>query len=151
MNTFPPLGGSEKPGGDNVNVGAASDCGNFIRQGKCVLPWAARRRQDPFGTGGGKRSIFAVNRPFWPYGVSAGLNANNARNPEAGERFAQRKVAWLSGEKVDGLSFLHNSIAEVTLPDGTTKIGWIVAATVDGPEPVYTVEAQDGSDDIVLV
>jgi len=76
------------------------------------------------------------------------LNANNVMNPEARKRFAKLNAAWLSGEKVDGLQFLHNSIAEVTLPDGTTKTGWIVAATVDGPEPVYTVEAQDGSGDI---
>jgi hypothetical protein len=72
-------------------------------------------------------------------------------NPEVRKRFAQLNAAWRSGEKVDGLQFLYNSIGEVTLPDGTTKTGWIVAATVDGPEPVYTVESQDGSGDIECV
>lgn len=57
-------------------------------------------------------------------------------------------AAWLAGEKIDGLKFLHNSIVEVTLRDATIKAGWIVAASTDGPEPIYTVEAQDGSGDI---
>jgi len=69
-------------------------------------------------------------------------------DPETRKRFAQLNAAWLAGAKVDGLQFLHNSIAEVTLPDGTTKTGWIVAATVNGPEPVYTLEARDGSGDV---
>jgi hypothetical protein len=69
-------------------------------------------------------------------------------NPEPRKRFAQWNAAWLAGEKIDELRFLYNSIAQVTLPDGTIKTGWIVAATVDGPEPVYTVEIQDGSGDI---
>ena len=58
------------------------------------------------------------------------------------------KRAWLAGEKIDDLQFRHNSIVEVTLSDGTTKTGWIVAASVDGPGPIYTGEARDGSGDI---
>jgi hypothetical protein len=69
-------------------------------------------------------------------------------NPDDKKRFARLNSAWLAGEKVDGLKFLHNSIVEVTLPDAATKTGWIVAASVEGPEPIYTVEAQDGSGDI---
>lgn len=62
--------------------------------------------------------------------------------------FARLNDAWLAGQQVDGLKFLHNSIVEVTLQDTTVKTGWIIAATTGGPEPVYTVEAQDGSGDI---
>lgn len=69
-------------------------------------------------------------------------------NPEDKKRFARLNAAWLAGEKIDGLKFLHNSIVEVTLPDATTQTGWIVAASTDGSEPIYTVEAQDGSGDI---
>jgi hypothetical protein len=69
-------------------------------------------------------------------------------DPEAKKKFAQLYAAWLAGAKVDGLQFLHNSIVEATLPDGTTKTGWIVTAMVSGPEPVYTVEARDGSGDV---
>lgn len=69
-------------------------------------------------------------------------------NPEDKKRFAEMNAAWLGGERIDGLKFLHNSIVEVTLPDASIRTGWIVAASVDGPEPVYTVEAQDGSGDI---
>ena len=69
-------------------------------------------------------------------------------NQEDRKIFAQLNAAWLAGKKLDDLKYLHNSIAEATLPDGTTKIGYIVAATVKGTEPIYTVEAQDGSGDI---
>jgi hypothetical protein len=57
-------------------------------------------------------------------------------NPEARKRFAQLNAAWLASERVEGLKYLHNSNAEVTLPDGSTKTGWIVAATLEGSEPV---------------
>ena len=67
------------------------------------------------------------------------------------KRLRGLNAAWLAGEKIDGLLFRHNSIVEATLPDGTVKAGWIVAATADGPEPTYTVEAQDGSGDIECV
>jgi hypothetical protein len=63
-------------------------------------------------------------------------------------RFAQLNALWLAGEKIDGLRFYHNSLVVVTLPTSVTKNGWIVAASLDGSEPVYTVEAEDGSGDI---
>ena len=69
-------------------------------------------------------------------------------NPEDKKRCAQLNAAWLAGQKIDGLKFRYNSIVVATLPDGTTKTGWIVAVSVDGSEPIYTVEAQDGSGDI---
>jgi hypothetical protein len=69
-------------------------------------------------------------------------------NPEEQKRFTRLNSAWLGGEKIDVLKFLHNSMVEATLPDKSTKTGWIVAASTDGPEPIYTVEAQDGSGDI---
>jgi hypothetical protein len=62
--------------------------------------------------------------------------------------FARLNTAWLAGERVDGFKFLHNSIAELVLEDGTRKKGWIVALTPADPEPVYTLEAHDGSGDI---
>lgn len=64
------------------------------------------------------------------------------------KRFARLNAAWLSGERVEGLKFLHNSTAEALLPDGQRKRGWVVAATVTGSEPTYTLEAQDGTGDI---
>jgi hypothetical protein len=65
-------------------------------------------------------------------------------NPETRSIFARLNARWLAGEKVDELRFLYNSVVEVTLLDGTTRPGCIVGATVDGPEPVYTLEAEDG-------
>jgi hypothetical protein len=69
-------------------------------------------------------------------------------NLEERKKFAKLNSAWLEGEKIDGLLFRHNSTVRVTLADGTSMIGWIVAASFDGPEPIYTVEAEDGSGDI---
>jgi len=67
--------------------------------------------------------------------------------PEARKNFAKLNAAWLKGEKVDDLKFLHNSIVEVTLEDGAFVTGGIVGASTDGPEPIYTVELHDDSGD----
>jgi hypothetical protein len=69
-------------------------------------------------------------------------------NIEERKKQANLNSAWLAGEKIEGLRFRHNSTVRVTLADGTTMTGWIVAASVDGPKPIYTVEAQDGSGDM---
>jgi hypothetical protein len=58
---------------------------------------------------------------------------------------------WLAGKRIEGLRFLHNSFVKTTLLDGTTKTGWIVSAHQGTEEPIYTVEAEDGSGDIESV
>jgi len=72
-------------------------------------------------------------------------------NLEERKKHAKLNAAWRAGEKIEGLLFRYNITVQVTLPDGTTMTGWIVAASVDGPEPIYTVEAKDGSGDIECV
>jgi hypothetical protein len=62
-------------------------------------------------------------------------------------RDRDKRKRWLAGEPVEELAFLYNSVVEATLPDGEKKKGWIVSASVEGEEPVYTVEACDGSGD----
>jgi hypothetical protein len=54
---------------------------------------------------------------------------------------------WLAGERIQELAFLYNSLVEIRLPDGEKKKGAIVAASVEGAEPIYTVEAYDDSGD----
>jgi phosphoserine phosphatase len=69
-------------------------------------------------------------------------------NIEERKRMAKLNAEWLAGEKIDALQFRYNTTVIATLSDGTILTGWIVGASVDGPEPVYTIEAQDGSGDI---
>ena len=68
--------------------------------------------------------------------------------PIQSEDFSELNGAWLGGENIAPLKFLHNCIVEACLPDKSTATGWIVAANINGAEPVYTVETQDGSGDI---
>ena len=56
--------------------------------------------------------------------------------------------AFLSGEKIAGIKFRHNSSVAFIRADGTRCLGWIVSLTLNGPEPVYTVECGDGSGDV---
>ena len=67
---------------------------------------------------------------------------------EEKKQWSRINAAWLAGEKIDGLAFRYNILVSVTLPDGSSKDGWIVGAVDDGPEPIYTVEAKDRSGDI---
>ncbi|MBI5633026.1 MAG: hypothetical protein HZA15_06060 [Nitrospirae bacterium] len=69
-------------------------------------------------------------------------------NLEERKRLSKLSAAWRAGEKIEGFQFRYNTTVIVTLADGTTTTGWIVAASTDGPEPTYTIEAQDGSGDI---
>lgn len=69
-------------------------------------------------------------------------------NLEERKRLVKLSAAWRAGEKVEGLQFRYNTTVIVTLADGTTMTGWIVAASTDGPEPTYTIEAQGGSGDL---
>ena len=68
--------------------------------------------------------------------------------PDERKQFARLNAAWRAGGRIDALRFQYNTLVSVTMPDGKTRDGWIVGASVDGPEPVYTVEAKDGSRDI---
>lgn len=69
-------------------------------------------------------------------------------NLEERKKLVKLSAAWRAGEKIEGLQFRYNTTVIVTLADGTTTTGWIVAASTDGPEPIYTIEAQDGSGDM---
>jgi hypothetical protein len=55
---------------------------------------------------------------------------------------------WVRGELSKKLAFEHNSIVEMALPDGKKKEGWIVGASIECPEVIFTVEACDGSGDV---
>lgn len=61
--------------------------------------------------------------------------------------YREQNSWWGCGELTEELVFAHNSVVEIALPDGTKKEGWIVGATIDSPEVIYTVEACDGSGD----
>ena len=65
------------------------------------------------------------------------------------EKSDQQYSEWLGGQKIAPLKFIHNSVVEAALPDGTVKIGWVVSANVNSPEPIYTIELTDGSGDIL--
>ncbi len=54
---------------------------------------------------------------------------------------------WIRGDKTANVAFPHNALVEMTLPTGSKKDGWIVGASVQNREVVYTVEACDGSGD----
>ena len=67
--------------------------------------------------------------------------------PQEIHEFREKNKRWLSGQSVEGLRFLHDSIVAARLPTGEMKIGWIVSAWFEGGEAIYTVEAEDGSGD----
>jgi hypothetical protein len=61
--------------------------------------------------------------------------------------YREQNAWWVRGELTEELAFEHNSIVEAVLPDGRKKDGWIVNASIEVPEVIYTVEACDGSGD----
>jgi len=67
---------------------------------------------------------------------------------ERQSRFREDNAKWLGGQRIAQLKFLHNSTVEAILPGGTKRRGWVVAAWLSGPEPMYTVEYADGTGDI---
>jgi len=65
------------------------------------------------------------------------------------ERIRNQKLskAYLSGERIFGVKFRHNSQVRFIDEDGNRAKGWIVAVGPIEPEPVYTVERADGEGD----
>ncbi|HTJ79502.1 MAG TPA: hypothetical protein VL357_10950 [Rariglobus sp.] len=61
--------------------------------------------------------------------------------------YREQNSWWVHGELTEELAFEHNSVVEMTLPDGRKKEGWIVGASIESPEVIFTVEACDGSGD----
>ncbi len=55
--------------------------------------------------------------------------------------------SYLSGEKILGVKFRHNSHVSYTDESGKVAEGWIVGVGPVEPEPVYTIERSDGSGD----
>ncbi len=61
--------------------------------------------------------------------------------------YREKNDWWVHGEITCELAFEHDTIVEAILPDGRKKDGWIVGASIQVPEVIYTVEACDGSGD----
>lgn len=61
--------------------------------------------------------------------------------------YREQNSWWVHGELTEELAFAHNSIVEMALPDGRKKDGWIVGASIESSEVIFTVEACDGSGD----
>lgn len=54
--------------------------------------------------------------------------------------------AWLRGERIAGVKLLYNQRVRVKSGPDAGAVGWIVAVDVrSAPEPVYTVEIEDGN------
>jgi hypothetical protein len=65
----------------------------------------------------------------------------NARNKN------RLNKAFLAGERIPGIKFRHNSLVSFVGEDGVRYEGWIVAAALGEPDPIYTVERRDGAED----
>lgn len=65
------------------------------------------------------------------------------------ERIKNQKFskAYLSGERIFGVKFRHNSQVSFLSDDDKKIQGWIVAVGPIEPEPIYTVERSDGEGD----
>jgi hypothetical protein len=69
--------------------------------------------------------------------------------PERRKRVEELSDEWLGGkERIEGFRFLHNSLVKAMQSDGTVVTGWLLSVRVNDKEPVYTVEACDGSGDV---
>lgn len=55
--------------------------------------------------------------------------------------------AYLSGEKILGVKFCHNSHVRFIDAEGKKAEGWIVSVGPIEPIPIYTVERSDGHGD----
>lgn len=69
--------------------------------------------------------------------------------PSLNEIKERRKLndAFLAGEKILGIKFRHNSQVAFFCADGVRGKGWIVGVEPLQPEPIYTIECCDGSED----
>ena len=68
-------------------------------------------------------------------------------NVEDRKRHRDLSKRYLSGEKILGVKFRHNSRVSYTAESGKVAEGWIVVVGQVEPEPVYTIERSDGSGD----
>ena len=67
--------------------------------------------------------------------------------PEEIKKRCSLNNAFLTGEKIPGIKFRHNSQVAFVAAKGVRCKGWIVGVGPTEPEPVYTVECCDGSRD----
>jgi hypothetical protein len=65
-------------------------------------------------------------------------------------RLSKLSKAYVSGERIPGIRFRHNSLVTFVGTDGVAHEGWIVRVEAIEPEPVYTVERRDGNEDAQL-
>lgn len=52
--------------------------------------------------------------------------------------------AYLRGDLILGVKYRHNSHVKVTGENSDTISGWIVGVELQEPEPIYTIETEDG-------
>ena len=66
------------------------------------------------------------------------------------EKLYQRKMSnrFLSGERLPGIMFRHNSKVKISMGNGEQVGGRVVSVELTESEPVYTVECEDRSPDI---
>ena len=69
------------------------------------------------------------------------------RDPEDLKKQRDLGDAYMSGERIFGVRFRHNSHVRFSTDDQTVTDGWIVAVGPVDPEPIYTVERGDGGGD----
>lgn len=60
---------------------------------------------------------------------------------------SNKSNAYLSGEKIAGIKYRHNSVISYVDDDGHKVEGWIVSVSPLEPIPIYTVERSDGQGD----
>lgn len=68
-------------------------------------------------------------------------------NLENRKRILELSNAYLSGEKICGVKYRHNSHVSFQDTDGKLYEGWIVSVGPIEPEPIYSIERTDGSGD----
>jgi hypothetical protein len=51
---------------------------------------------------------------------------------------------FVSGEILPRIKFRYNSKVNVKLSDGSIAYGWIVVVNIVDPEPIYTIEIENG-------
>ena len=69
------------------------------------------------------------------------------RNAEELKNQRDLSSAFMSGERIFGVRFRHNSHVRFSTEDGAAAEGWIVAVGPVEPEPIYTIERRDGGGD----
>ena len=68
-------------------------------------------------------------------------------SPDQNKERLKLNNAYLAGEKIPGIKFRHNSRVAFIGADDVRCEGWIVGVEPLQPEPIYTIECCDGSED----